>query len=73
MFTFAASQYEIRCYTSRSALTGSTFTEKGISVHDSFLPVPLVYGQKQKCTVGVPWPNEVFYYALVAIGKWINY
>ena len=38
----------------------------GILVHSSFTPTPLDYGQQQTCTVGVPWPNEVFYYALVA-------
>ena len=38
----------------------------GILVHASFTPIPLDYGQQQTCTVGVPWPNEVFYYALVA-------
>jgi hypothetical protein len=38
----------------------------GILVHASFTPTPLDYGQQQTCTVGVPWPNEVFYYALVA-------
>ena len=25
------------------------------------------YGSRQTCTVGVPWPNEVFYYAIIAI------
>ena len=38
----------------------------GILVHSSFTPTPLDYAQQQSCTVGVPWPNEVFYYALVA-------
>ena len=62
----AAASYEIRCYTSRDALTESKFSEMGILVHASFTPTPLDYGQLQTCTVGVPWPNEVFYYALVA-------
>ena len=68
-FYFAAFNYEIRCYTNRVALNEDTFTEKGILVHDSFTPEPLPYGSKQSCTVGVPWPNEVFYYALVALDE----
>ena len=63
----AASKYEIRCYTSRDALTGTSFEEVGILVHSSFTPTPLEYGVRQTCTVGVPWPNEVFYYAIIAI------
>ena len=62
-------KYEIRCYTNRDALNDATFTEKGILVHDSFTPKPLDYGSKQSCTVGVPWPNEIFYYGLVAIDE----
>ena len=67
---FTASKYEIRCYTDRDTLINeATFTEKGILVHDSFTPQPLDYGSKQSCTVGVPWPNEIFYYGLVAIDE----
>ena len=36
-------------------------------MHSSFTPTPLEYGARQTCTVGVPWPNEVFYYAIIAI------
>ena len=69
-FYFTASKYEIRCYTDRDTLINdATFTEKGILVHDSFTPKPLDYGSKQSCTVGVPWPNEIFYYGLVAIDE----
>jgi hypothetical protein len=68
-FSFSAFKYEIRCYTNRDALTEATFTEKGILVHDSFTPDPLFYGSRQTCTVGVPWPNEVFYYGLVAVDE----
>ncbi len=64
----AASEYEIRCYTNRDALTSTaSFEETGILVHSSFTPTPLNYGQRQTTTVGVPWPNEVFYYAIVSI------
>ena len=66
-FLFSAFKYEIRCYTKRTALNEPVFT--GILVHDSFLPQPLQYGSRQLCKVGVPWPNEVFYYGLVAIDE----
>ncbi len=33
------------------------------------MPQPLEYGTSQSCTVGVPWPNENFYYGLVAIDE----
>merc|ERR1719278_2448897 len=32
----------------------------------SLVPVPEPHGQPQRCTVSVPWPNEVFFYAIVA-------
>ena len=38
-------------------------------MHSSFTPKPLSYGQRQTCTVGVPWPNEVFYYAVVSVDE----
>ena len=44
-----------------------SFSDVGILVHAAFTPTPLEYGSVQACKVGVPWPNEVFYYALVAI------
>ncbi|CAB4068963.1 unnamed protein product [Lepeophtheirus salmonis] len=64
-----ASKYEIRCYTSREALEGDSFSDKGILVHASFTPDPLSYGHEQSCKVGIPWPNEKFYYALVAFDE----
>ncbi len=67
-FLLPAASYEIRCHTSRRVLSSlSSFRESGILVHASFTPAPQPRGHKQTCTVGVPWPNEVFYYALVAI------
>ena len=38
-------------------------------MHSSFTPKPLSYGQRQTCSVGVPWPNEVFYYAVVSVDE----
>ena len=61
-----AFRYEIRCYTNREALREENFTDMGILVHTSLIPVPDQYGMEQRSTVGIPWPNEVFYYAIVA-------
>eukprot|EP00095_Tigriopus_kingsejongensis_P010323 maker-scaffold187_size272365-snap-gene-1.30 protein:Tk10323 transcript:maker-scaffold187_size272365-snap-gene-1.30-mRNA-1 annotation:"hypothetical protein DAPPUDRAFT_253437" len=64
-----AFRYEIRCYTSREALRDSNFADMSIPVHASLIPQPEKSGQEQRCTVGVPWPNEVFYYAIVAFDE----
>ena len=61
-----AFRYEIRCFTAREALTEENFGEQGILIHDSLVPIPEPAGTEQRCTVGVPWPNEVFYYSIVA-------
>ena len=61
-----AFRYEIRCYTNREALREENFTDMGILVHTSLIPVPEPYAEEQRSTVGIPWPNEVFYYAIVA-------
>lgn len=64
-----AFRYEIRCYTNREALREENFAEMGILVHTSLIPVPEIYGTEQRSTVGIPWPNEVFYYAIVAFDE----
>ena len=61
-----AFRYEIRCYTNREALREENFTDMGILVHTSLIPVPEPFSEEQRSTVGIPWPNEVFYYAIVA-------
>ena len=61
-----AFRYEIRCFTAREALSQENFGEQGILVHSSLVPSPDTQGKEQRCTVGVPWPKEVFYYAIVA-------
>ena len=60
----AAAQYEIRCYTDRSALNDSS---AAILVHASLTPQPGVAGSVQLAKVAVPWPNQLFYYAIVAL------
>ena len=39
---------------------------QGILVHTDSLPLPLPRGSRQEVEVAVPWPNEMFYYALAA-------
>ena len=67
--TFSASAYEIRCYTTRDGLTESLFQMQGILVPPQFTPIPVEAGMKQKTTVGVPWGNQLFHYALIAIDE----
>ena len=64
-----AFSYEVRCFTSKAALSEDNYGEQGIPVHSSLVPVPEPQGQPQRCTVSVPWPNEVFYYAIVALDE----
>ena len=61
-----AFRYEVRCFTARDALSQKNFGEQGIQVHSSLVPSPGPVGGEQRCTVGVPWPQEIFYYAIVA-------
>ena len=67
-----AARYEIRKYTNPNALTAENF-EHGdilIPVHESLLPIPSDHsGQEQSATVGLPWANEIFYYAIVAVDE----
>ena len=60
----SAAFYQIRCYTDRSALNDSG---SAILVHSSLTPQPLPAGTWQKAMVAVPWPNQIFYYAIVAV------
>jgi hypothetical protein len=50
-------------------LTDATWADKGILVHSESLPAPAAYGTVQSCTAGVPWPNQAFYYGLVALDE----
>ena len=64
-----ASIYEIRCYTDRSALNDSS---SAILVHASLTPLPAQAGTWQRSSVAVPWPNQLFYYAVVALDASAN-
>ena len=61
----SAAMYEIRCYTNRAALSQANFSVTGIPV--PVVPTPGAAGSAQEANITVPWPNEVFYYAIVAI------
>ena len=66
-FTLGTSfRYEIRCFTAQDVLSEDNFGEQGILIHSSQVPSPEPVGSEQRCTVGVPWTNEVFYYFIVA-------
>ena len=67
----SAARYEIRGYSGRSLHSNSKKleTKDGIAVPDSLLPKPLKYGTVQEVTIDIPWPNEVFYYAIVSIDE----
>ena len=68
MMTIMA-RYEIRTATKVGYLTGGEFEVKGILVHPSLTPAPGVRGARERGVVRVPWPNQVFYYAVVAIDE----
>ena len=67
-----AFSYEIKCYTNPTVLVNE-FTSKAIPVHQSLLPTPKTAGTIQDITVALPWSNEVFYYAIVAMDESNNY
>jgi len=64
-----ASRYQIRCHTDPLYLNETNFEDKSILVHPP-QPLPtLPYGEAQNSFAGVPWTNEVFYYAVVAFDE----
>jgi hypothetical protein len=63
----SAFRYEVRCATSIASLQEETYRDQSIPVHASLIPEPEAVGTIQRCTVGVPWHNQVFYYGIVAI------
>ena len=50
-------------------LQGRDFEMKGILVHPSLTPKPGLQGSAETCVVAIPWPNEIFYYAVVAFDE----
>jgi hypothetical protein len=64
-----AARYEIRCYTGREALSEANFSRSGIPVHEVAVPAPGPAGTQETAIVSLPWPNEVFYYGIVAIDE----
>ena len=62
-----AYRYEIRCATRPEALFEESYQQRSIPVHTSLVPIPLPPGSEQRCTVGVPWHGQDFYYAVLAI------
>ena len=64
-----AANYDIRCHTNPTALSEQKFESQGIAVPAQFVPRPEMRGSKQTITVTVPWPNELFFFALVAVDE----
>jgi hypothetical protein len=64
-----ALRYEIRCSTNRESLHNDRYAEASILVDASLVPSPAEYGERQDCTVGVPWTGQMFYYAIVGLDE----
>ena len=64
-----AARYEIRCYTGREALSEANFSRSGIPVHEVAVPAPMPPGTAESALVSLPWPNEIFYYGIVAVDE----
>ena len=64
-----AANYDIRCHTNPAALSEQKFESQGIAVPAQLVPRPEMRGSKQTVTVTVPWPNELFFFALVALDE----
>ena len=61
------SSYEIRCHTDPSLLAHETFSDKGILVHPVEPIMAEPYLSEQKASAGVPWTNQIFYYAIISV------
>ena len=66
----AAERYEVRCYSGHSVQQEQQLDKDGIRVEaaeGALLPMPARYGATQRVNLTVPWPNEVFFYAIIAV------
>ena len=64
-----AANYDIRCHTNPKALSEERFQSQGIAVPAQLVPRPETRGSRQTVTVTVPWPNELFFFAIVAVDE----
>ena len=64
-----AANYDIRCHTNPKALSEERFESQGIAVPAQLVPRPESRGSQQTVTVTVPWPNELFFFAIVAVDE----
>ena len=62
-----AARYEIRCYSGHSVQRQKHLDKEGIDIDQSSLPLPMEYGTKQSAEVEIPWPNEVFFFAIISV------
>ena len=64
-----AANYDIRCHTNPKALSEERFQSQGIAVPAQLVPRPEARGSRQTVTVTVPWPNELFFFAIVGVDE----
>ena len=60
-----AVKYDIKCLT--KPLDDLEFQKNAIRMREELLPRPAGFGTLQTATVEIPWTNDVFYYAIVAV------
>ena len=63
----AVTKYDIRFFNKRETLADLASWNRDVAIAVPVDPVPVDYGERQTCRVAVPWENEVFYYAVVAV------
>jgi len=59
-------KYEIRCHPNPDQLSETNFGEKGILVHPTHPVITAAYQANQTAEAGIPWTNQMFYYAIVS-------
>jgi len=62
-------KYEIRCHPNPALLSENNFNEKGILVHPTEPIITASYEANQTAEAGIPWTNQMFYYAIVSFDE----
>jgi len=62
-------KYEIRCHPNPDQLSEKNFHEKGILVHPTESIITASYQANQTAEAGIPWTNQMFYYAIVSFDE----
>ena len=64
-----AHRYQVKVSTEPGQLSGDQFSSQAMTVQESLVPVPQHSGTHQSMTVGLPWPDNKFYYGIVAVDQ----